>query len=246
MFKDIFYPENMGRIATFSMKLNNVDVSKTYEVGETFSGGLYYTFSWAFDNGSDFKDRTLRIEDVTNVTQSQTYWQPPSATPFTQSSGLTGPVGFLFANPINTNVPNKRTFRLSVERTNGTRVFKDYDINWTWKVYHGGATSSTLTSNQIINLNNKTLASQSKGSWSLPGGGYKYIAFPNDVEYDFTSINYQGLPFAIAGTPSGYSFSVGDLNYLLATVSSIRGIDKRYRIYRSKNEMNATFSVNIS
>ena len=42
---------------------------------------------------------TLKIEDITVVTQSQTYWTDPSA-PFTQSSGLTGPRGFLFSNDI--------------------------------------------------------------------------------------------------------------------------------------------------
>jgi len=244
VFKDIFYPENMGRIATFSMALNNLNVSKTFEVGQTLSGGLYYTFSWVFENGSDFKDQTLKIEDITVVTQSQTYWTTPSA-PFTQSSGLTGPRGFLFSNDIKSDYPNKRTFRLSVERSNGTIVNKDYEIDWMWKVYYGASTFSTLTASQVYNLTNKTLSTQSSGSWALPGDGYKYLSFPENSTYNFTDIEYKGLPLALAGTPSGYSYSSGDLNYLFVTVSNVNGISKQYKVYRSKNQIGATISVKL-
>jgi hypothetical protein len=245
VLKDILYPENMGRIATFSMLLNSLNVSKTFEVGQTLSGGLYYTFSWVFENGSDFKDQTLKIEDITVVTQSQTYWLPPSSTPFTQSSGLTGPRGFLFSNDIKSDYPNKRTFRLSVERSNGTIVHKDYEIDWMWKVYYGASTFSTLTASQVYNLTNKTLSTQSNGTWTLPGDGYKYLAFPENSTYNFTDIEYKGLPLALAGTPSGYSYSSGDLNYLFVTVSNVNGISKQYKVYRSKNQIGATISVNL-
>jgi len=245
VLKDILYPENMGRIATFSMTLNNLNLSKTFEVGQTLTGGLYYTFSWAFENGSDFKDKTLKIEDITVVTQSQTYWLPPSSTPFTQSSGLTGPRGFLFPSDIKSDYPNKRTFRLSVERSNGTIVYKDYQIDWMWKVYYGASTFSTLTASQVYNLVNKTLSTQSSGSWTLPGDGYKYLAFPENSTYNFTDITYKGLPLALAGTPSGYSYSSGDLNYLFVTVSNVNGISKQYKVYRSKNQIGATISVNL-
>jgi hypothetical protein len=246
MLKDIFYPESMGRIGTFSMTSEGVQVSKSYEIGQTISGGLYYTFSWVFDNQGDLKDKTLRIEDVTPVTQTQTYWQPPSATPFTQSTGLTGPMGFFFANSIKSNVPAKRVFRLSVERSNGTRVHKDYEIDWMWRVYHGSSTFSTLTASQVRDLSNKTLSKQSSGTWSLPGDGFKYIAFPEDSDYNFQNITYKNLPLAMAGTNSGYSYSFADLNYLFVTVSNAFGLEKQYKIYRTKNEINATFSVNIS
>ena len=246
MFNDIFYPEKMGKIGTFSLGLNNLAVSKTFEVGQTMTGGLYYTFSWVLDNQYDFKDRSLRIEDITLVTQSQTFWQAPSAIPFTQSTGLTGPMGFLFPTSIKSDYPAKRTFRLSIERSNGTRVHKDYEIDWIWKVYYGSSTFSTLTSSQVVGLSRKALSKTSIGSWSFSSDGFIYLGFPNDNAYDFDNISYKGLPLALAGTPSGYSFSYGDLNYLFVTVSNINGLNKQYKIYRSKNQINATFSVDIS
>lgn len=244
MFGEMFYPENAGRIATFSMFYENVIVSNKFEVGETFSQGVY-TFSWDFERGFDFKDGTLKIEDITYVTQSQTYWQQPSAIPFTQSTGLTGPMGFLFQNPINSNVPNTRRFRLSVQRRSGVIVYKDFNIDWMWKVYHGGSTQSSLTASGIINLQNSTLATQSYGDWVLSGGGYKYIAMPEDSNFDINEITYRGLPFTIAGTQSGFTFTQNDINYNFVTVSNVRGVSKRYKIYRSKNEIGSTFSVRI-
>lgn len=245
MLMDMLYPEKMGRVGTFSMLFNSLLVPTKFEVGETMSSGNY-TFNWTFDNQSDLKDRSVRIEDVTTVTQVQNNWVFPSATPFTQSSGLTGPVTFNFSNAINSFVPNKRTFRLSVERTNGTIVNKDYEVNWMWNVYYGSSTFSTLTSSQVRNLSVATLSNQSLGTWTFSGDGFKYIAFPNDTSYNYSNITFKGIPFTLAGTSSGYSFSSGDLNYLLATISNIRGVDKQYKVYRSKNEINATFSVNIS
>jgi hypothetical protein len=158
---------------------------------------------------------------------------------------LTGPRGFLFSSDIKSDYPNKRTFRLSVERSNGTIVNKDYEIDWMWKVYYGASTFSTLTASQVYNLTNKTLSTQSSGSWALPGDGYKYLAFPENSTYNFTDIEYKGLPLALAGTPSGYSYSSGDLNYLFVTVSNVNGISKQYKVYRSKNQIGATISVNL-
>ena len=62
---------------------------------------------------------------------------------------------------------------------------------------------------------------------------------------NFNSINYKGLPFTLAGTPSGYSYSYSDVNYLFVTVSNTYGVSKQYKVYRSKNQISATISVNI-
>jgi hypothetical protein len=84
------------------------------------------------------------------------------------------------------------------------------------------------------------------GSWTVSGSGYKYFAVPEDSQYNFDRISYLGLPIAMAGTPSGYSYSYGDLNYLFVTVSNAFNVQKQYKIYRTKNEIGATISFNIS
>ena len=44
----------------------------------------------------------------------------------------------------------------------------------------------------------------------------------------------------------GYSYIYGDLNYLYVTVSNFYGQSKQYKVYRSKNQIGATISVNIN
>lgn len=242
VFKDLLYPDQLGNIISFTVS-NNSGLVTSYEVGNSLPRQVY-TFSWGLFNSGDFESDTLRIEDVTNVTQSQTFWQPPSATPFTQSTSLSSPKGFAFGATISSNVANIRTFKISAKRKNGTIVSNFLDIPWIWRIYHGSSTYSTLTASQVFSLSS-SLATQSVGSWTISGTGYKYIAFPDEVSYNFNMVNFKGFPLAMAGTSSGYSYSNGDLNYLYVTVSNSYGINKQYRVYRSKNEISATVSVNI-
>jgi hypothetical protein len=240
MFKDLLYPELLGQITGFSMSNNSGQVL-SYEVGNRLPRQVY-TFSWG--TSGEFKDSTLKIEDASNVTSEETFWKIPSATPFTQSSIATSPVSFQFGATISSNVSNTRTFKISLTRKNGTVISKFIDVPWMWKVYYGSSTWSTLTASQVFSLGG-TLATQSVGSWTISGSGYKYIAFPEDNAYNFNSINYKGLPFTLAGTPSGYSYSYSDVNYLFVTVSNTYGVSKQYKVYRSKNQISATISVNI-
>lgn len=229
MMKDLLYPEQLGKFTSLSVSNNSGQVLR-YEVGDKLPRQIY-TFSWGVNNSTDFKSSTLKLEDIT------------SSNVFTQSTGNNGPYGFLIST-ISNVTDAVRSFKVSLTRNNGTVVSKYLNIPWMWKVYHGSSTWSTLTSSQVFNLSS-TLATQSVGSWTLSGSGYKYIAFPEDASYNFTNMYYKGLPFAIAGTPSGYSYSYSDVNYLFVTVSNSFGVQKQYKVYRSKNIISATISVNI-
>ena len=230
VFKDLLYPDQLGKITGFTMA-NNSGLVTSYEVGNIFPSQTY-TFSWGLNNSGDFRSNTLRVEDYT------------VGTVFTQSTSNTSP----FATSISaftSNLPTTKTFKISLTRNNGTVISKFLDVPWMWKVYYGSSTWSTLTASQVFALGGN-LATQSIGSWTISGNGYKYIAFPEDTSYNFNSISYKGLPLAMAGTVSGYSYSYADVNYLFVTVSNTYGISKQYKIYRSKNQIGATISVNLS
>ena len=230
VFKDLLYPDQLGRITGFTMA-NNSGLVTSYEVGNSLPSQTY-TFSWGLNNSGDFRSNTLKVEDYT------------VGTVFTQSTSNTSP----FATSISaftSNLPTTKTFKVSLTRNNGTVVSRFMDIPWMWKVYYGSSTWSTLTASQVYALGG-SLATQSIGSWTVSGDGYKYIAFPEDTSYNFDSISYKGLPLSLAGTASGYSYSYADVNYLFVTVSNAYGISKQYKIYRSKNQIGATISVNLS
>ena len=209
---------------------NNSGLVTSYEVGNSLPSQTY-TFSWGLNNSGDFRSNTLKVEDY-------------GVTVFTQSTSNTSPFATV-VGPFTYTVPTTKTFKVSLTRNNGTVVSRFIDVPWMWKVYYGSSTWSTLTASQVYALGG-SLATQSIGSWTVSGSGYKYIAFPNDTSYNFNSISYKGLPLAMAGTVSGYSYSYADVNYLFVTVSNIYGISKQYKIYRSKNQIGATISVNLS
>jgi hypothetical protein len=245
MFKDLLYPELLGRINSFVLT-GQSGVVNSVEVGG-FLTNLDYNVSWTLTNPSDFKDGTLRVEDVTNVSSVETYWKNPTNQPFTQSAVIVSPFTFSFGGTVSTTTSNTRTLKVSIQRNNGTVVSKFLDIPWIWKVYYGSSTFSSLTSSQIFALNS-TLSTQSVGTWTISGTqGYKYIAFPDDLSYDFSSVYLKGLPLVLAsGTVSGYTFSYGDVTYTTVTVSNANNVSKKYKLYRSKYEIGATISVNIN
>jgi hypothetical protein len=245
MFKDLLYPELLGRINSFVLT-GQSGVVNSVEVGG-FLTNLDYNVSWTLTNPSDFKDGTLRVEDVTNVSSVETYWKNPTNQPFTQSAAIVSPFTFSFGGTVSTTTSNTRTLKVSIQRNNGTVVSKFLDIPWIWKVYYGSSTFSSLTSSQIFALNS-TLSTQSVGTWTISGTqGYKYIAFPDDLSYDFSSVYLKGLPLVLAsGTVSGYTFSYGDVTYTTVTVSNANNVSKKYKLYRSKYEIGATISVNIN
>ena len=230
VFKDLLYPDQLGSITSFTMANNTGQVS-SYEVGNSLPRQTY-TFSWGLSNDTDFRSNTLRVEDYT------------VGTVFTQSTSNSSPFATIIGT-VSSIVPYTRTFKMSLTRNNGTIVSKFLDIPWMWKVYYGSSTWSTLTASQVFALGG-SLATQSIGSWTISGSGYKYIAFPGDASYNFNSVDYKGLPLSMAGTASGYSYSYADVNYLFVTVSNTYGISKQYKVYRSKNQIGATISVNIN
>jgi hypothetical protein len=229
MMKDFLYPNQMGNFTGFTVS-NNFGQVLRYEVGDSLPRNVY-TFSWGVSNDGDFINSSLSLS-IENVQV------------FTQSTGNSGPYGFLIST-ISNITDAITTFKVSLTRNNGTVISKFLDIPWMWKVYHGSSTWSSLTASQVFALSS-TLATQSIGSWTLSGDGYKYIAFPEDNSYNFNSISHKGLPLVMAGTVSGYSYSYADVNYLFVTVSNTYGISKQYKVYRSKNQIGATISVNLS
>jgi len=230
VFKDLLYPDSLGKITGFTMA-NNSGLVTSYEVGNSLPRQTY-TFSWGLYNSGDFKSNTLRVEDYT------------SGNVFTYSTDNSNSFGVIYGT-VSYLTPNTQTLKVSLTRNNGTVVSRFLDIPWMWKVYYGSSTWSTLTASQVFALGGN-LATQSIGSWTISGDGYKYIAFPEDTSYNFNSVDYKGLPLSMAGTASGYSYSYADVNYLFVTVSNTYGISKQYKVYRSKNQIGATISVNIN
>ena len=240
LFSQLMYPESAGVIQGLTCTgpttstLNNL-----FEIGASFSINGTYTFSFTLSDSIKFEPNTLQIDDLN--------YHPP----FTQSSGFVGNVGtFRFPTSYPTasylkTSPGQTNLRLKLKRTDGVILNKNYDINWTWRVYYGSSTYSSLTASQILSLSS-TLATNSIGTFTFSSDGYKYFVAPNDVSYDFSKMIYQGFPLPIAGTTSGYTYSQNDINFTYMTFTNSYGISKEYKIYRTVNNISATMSIQIS
>ena len=96
-----------------------------------------------------------------------------------------------------------------------------------WKVYYGSSSYSSLTASGIVGLGG-SLATQSRGGWTISGAGYKYIAFPSDSSFTFYNVDYKVMPIALAGVSDGYTHSIRDLNYSLMSVTNSYGVNTNY------------------
>jgi hypothetical protein len=241
VFYDLLYPENQPSFVYASVS-NNSGYLAFNEVGSSLSPQTY-TFSWSFINPFALIQNSLTIEDVTYVTSSQTYWNYPLPNPYIQNSNVNnGSIGISFGQTISSNQPQKRSYKISASRKNGTIISKNVDINWLWKIYYGTSTYSTLTASQILALTS-SFATYSLGTIIVPGSGFKHFAFPDDSQYNFTDITLGGLPLAISGTSNGYNGVYLDNTYNTITVSNSFGLSKQYRLYSTINSISGTISV---
>jgi len=243
IFNQLLYPEQQGQIYGLTcFGPTGSILSQRMEVGSSFSTTGTFTFSFTIVSSDKFTPKTLEIKD------------PFFYAVFTQSSSFTGshisqgigafrfPSGY--SNYIKTS-PGSTKIKLSVDRKDGIRLSEIYDISWMWKIYYGSSTYSSLTASQILSLNS-ILATHSMGHFTVSGSGYKYFIVPNESTYDFSRINYNGLPLAIAGTTSGYTYSTGDLNYTFMTFTNSYNLSKQYKIYRTQNQISSTISIFIN
>lgn len=238
VLSQLIYPEFKGTFFGLTCFGPTATIlGQRYDVGASFSINGTFTFSFSTTNSDKFKPNTFKVEDLN--------FHPP----FTQSSPYIGNQGTFRFPPTYTNYvktsPGTTNLKVSLQRTDGVFLSQNFDINWMWRVYYGSSTFSSLTSSQVIALDS-VLSTQSIGNFTFSGSGYKYLAVPNDLSYDFNKISYMGIPLAIAGTSSGYTYSVNDMNFMYLTVSNTYGYSKQYKIYRSENLISTTMSIQIS
>jgi len=247
MFVDLLYPERLSNINSLSISnpgLSNSSISeyKFIDVGRQLTGVL--TFSWNYSNGSDFAGITLSIADITPNPIPTSNWPAPKNADF--GFNFSTQLGtFSYAQPVYSNVPDRRIYSILGKRKNNTYIRKYGEIQWTWRSYYGSSTFSTLTPRGVTALPSQ-LMTYSLGNFLISGTqGYKYIAFPDNSNYNFKSISYYGLPVVLA-TNSYNSIDSNGNNYATLTITNSYNLGTTYRIYRTLNQITGTLSVNIT
>jgi len=231
-------------------------------VGQKLVPGSY-TFSWTLSDPTKFVENTLNVvdniyDDMANTLLSNNLITGGSvSTPFVFNLGATFSA---------THSMVHRDFVFSMQRLNGTVItqtvswnFQDY---WYYGAYSGLTANSSIFSNLLTNggglsvwFNNNS-TNEPNGlvltpSMNYGGDGYKYIAIPDDINEHITNAFYKNMPIAFASDVDGYTYSeVGnvynDVNWSIVPVTNNWGVTKNYKVYRTLNVINGTFSFKIN
>jgi hypothetical protein len=242
MFTDLLYPEQLGNISSFDITGTTQGNITLVDLGRPITGVL--TFSWGLSMSTGLTG-PLKIDDVTTVGPNGPNW-PVKSTLATTYSISNSPIGYTYPSPLYSNTQRTRDYLLSLPRLNGTTIAKYNHVTWTYRAYYGSSTYTTLTPTQVTGLSS-SLMTQSLGSYTILGTqGYKYMAFPDVTGYNFNNVTTFGLPLVLAGSSDGYASSDNGNNYTTSSVTNNYGIISTYRIYRTKNQITGTLSVNIT
>lgn len=242
VFTDLLYPEQLGNINNF--KLFNPGGSEVvkFEIGDGMSPGSY-TFSWSLSNSSLFELNSIKLQDITDVTSTETYWTAPSgfiATNLSNTSDYT----YVLGATISSTIPRSRDFRVYINRNNLTTISKSLSVNWMLPIYTGSTSSTSLTGLQVLsNLTNKILATNSNVLITIPGSGYKYVAVPETFNPIY-SLTLDKVQVVMASTAQGYTNSYSNsLYYNKIWVTSSYGIGATYNVYRSLNSISTSIDL---
>jgi hypothetical protein len=226
VFNGLLYPGTLGNGIITSFTFNGGN--NVFELGQGLTPSTYQ-FTWTTENITG----TYTVEDITTGSTGSTW---PSSGLLGTSS--TNTFDWNLSATVSSTFSRSREIRVRVKRQNGIEVSKTLNLTWLPRIYYGSSTFSSLTQSGIINLQSGLFSSAS-GVWGMTGSGYKYLVAPSN--YTISNIMSFGLPVPL----NGNTFS-NDLDFTYVTISNMFGIDSSYKIYRTKNQINGTFSININ
>jgi len=233
MFDMILYPYQVPTLSG----LNITGQGPTVEVGYTIPSGAQ-TFNWSKSNAGNIKANSGIITDITASTELAT----GVAIESTGSLAVNLPLSIQ-------KTTGSATHRWQIAGENsqgGTISPASYTVTWLWRKYVGNNASTTLAEADIEALSVSTaLASSLSGTYTFPGGGYKYLCVPTSFP-EPSSITSGGFPVAMAGTAEGYSSGTGTYTYQVVNITNTYSQSIDYRVYRSLNQLNGSAKFIVS
>lgn len=227
----VLYPSLQANITNFQIQ----GVETSYEVGNgIINTSGPYTISWTLSNTSNLTSNQLY---VISHTGSYVYGPTSNTSPI---------IGYTVSNTtLLLSTTGSYTWKLSVLRTNGERIYSNYVSNWYYGIYYGASTQSGVTNSFHTKLISTPLLSNSvSGNYTFPSGGttsYKYITVPDSLT-SIKLISWKGMPVVMADSTDGFTSSLNDINYNLVSFTNQYGVTSNYKIYRTKNMLTATMS----
>jgi len=226
MWDKLLYPYQFPTLSG----LNISGQGPTVEVGYTIAPGPY-DFNWSKSNAGNIEANSGVINDIT------------------ASTTLAVGVDIKTLNTTSVVLP-------SITKTTGGATYKweilgnnnqggaispsIYTITWLFRRFVGNSPGTIIAPGDIPSLAvNNSLSTNLSGTYTFPGGGYKYLCIPETFP-DPTKITLSGLDVAMAGTAEGYGDGTGPIKYKLTpgVTNTFGNVTVAYKVFRSLNVLN--------
>jgi hypothetical protein len=209
----LLYPYQYPSFGSFGFTAPN-----PLEVGNTISAGVK-NFTWSISGvASNVVPNTISIADVTagnNILSNQPNdgSQTAAIPAVTKTAALS------------------HVWRISAQNTKEQTFSRDFVINWRWAIWYGESTSEVLSSNQVVALRAKALATGYAGTYTMIPGGYKWFCFPS-----------------VFGTVSRFKDVATNLDVAMAPMASVLvtnsfGVSLHYNCYRTLNILGGSLQI---
>ena len=225
MWDKLLYPYQFPTLSG----LNITGQGPTVEVGYMIMAGAY-DFNWSKSNAGNIEANSGVINDITNST--------------TLASGVD--IKTLNTTSVNLTGIQKTTggathkWEILGNNNQGGAISPSiYTITWLWRRYVGNNPQTVITAGVVPTLSvNNSLSTNLSGTYTFPGGGYKYLCIPETFPSP-TKITLSGLDVAMAGAAEGYGDGTGPIKYKLTPgVTNTYGQSIAYKVFRSLNVLN--------
>lgn len=233
IFKRMFYKSSAASFSNFFFSGSSGKQDETLEVGDQIDSE-FKTFKWAYNNTSDLKDNSVRIEDIT------------SGITWATGLGVSGSGDTYDTHPqsmqaFSHDSPTTHIWRVYGLSKNNIGFSRDFTVKWTWRIYYGASSNAMLsTFSDIKNLGNSILSDSFTGiTYDIPTSGYKFIAFPDAMgSPEIFKNEMTSLMIPVADDSDGYTFKENDIYYYIVPVSNNdHGVPIDYRVYRTKHKL---------
>lgn len=231
MWDDLLYPYQNPAWTTF-----NINAGATpREVGNGIASNRTYTYAASNSDNID--------GDTVDITYSGA---GVSGTILSNGNYSDSPNTVTHA-AINPTTAGTVVFTVQADNTNGATFSKTKSYSFRFNAFYGVSVSQTLDESGIEGLTSRLQTSENT-SYDMSAGGYKYICYPDEFG-DAGSIKMDGFNVALASDEDDDFFSESQTNGLTygeVSVTNSYGIQRTYRVYRSKNILGAAVTFVIS
>lgn len=201
-----------------SPAINSLDTTKkTYLIGE--STGDTITISWSTSEHDSIKADTMKLTLDNQILANGNI-------PKNGNQRFT-------ITPIRLDNQGTKSITLSFKDVQNNNISKRVDITWLNTLYYGCSDKQQIDASDVTSFTKKNVNSF-PADYNFPAGGYKYLVYPASWPDIKKAINPQS------------SFDVPYEKVSNITITSGTGISQVYKVYRTFNVLNGSYTIRYS